>query len=106
LDGTCQQEDNFDNLFVFRNPIIEWLLFFLRDIFLEPELHFFSGLEYMRGCSVNGVLYVIEGRFQHRVVSVKSNIDLKEWLEHLLGRIATAADPLLHLVERVLSSME
>lgn len=39
LDGTCQQEDNLDNLLIFGNPVVKWLLLILRDVLLEPELH-------------------------------------------------------------------
>ena len=60
----------------------------------------------MRGCPVDGSLNFTEGRLQDGSAAVKTYIHLEERLEHLLGKVASSADSLLHLVEGVLGGVE
>ena len=60
----------------------------------------------MRGSTIDGALYLLKGRFKIANVSLKMNIDLKEWLEDLLRGISATTDSLLHLIQRVLGSVK
>ena len=106
LNRTSQEEDDLDDLLVLSDPVVEGLLFFLRDVLLEPKLDLLGRLEDVRGSPVDGRLNFTESRFQDRGAAVKTHINLEEGLQHLLGKIASSADSLLHLVQGVLRGVE
>jgi hypothetical protein len=56
--------------------------------------------------SVNGGLYLLKRGLKNGLVAFKVHVDLEEGLQDLFGGISAAANPLLHLVERVLCRVE
>ena len=60
----------------------------------------------MGGSSVNGRLNLIQSGLEDRLAAIKTDIDLEEGLEDLLGKVTATTDSLLHLVERVFGGVE
>jgi hypothetical protein len=58
------------------------------------------------GSSVNGALDLVKSWLKSASVTLKVDIDLKEWLQYLLWHVSSTADSLFHLVEGILGGME
>jgi hypothetical protein len=60
----------------------------------------------MRSSTINGALNFLKSRFKCASITFKMNINLEERLKDLFGCISSSADSLLHLVKRILGSVE
>jgi hypothetical protein len=60
----------------------------------------------MRSSTVNGALDFLKSRLECASITFKMNIYLEERLKDLFWCISSSADSLLHLVERILCSVE
>ena len=108
LNGTSKKQDDLDNFLILGNPSVEWVSFLLGSVLLAPVLHILGGLENVRGSSVDSRLDLIQSWLESAsvLILVKLHIDLEEGLQDLLGHVSSTADSLLHLVERVLGSVQ
>lgn len=106
LDGSSQQENDLNDFLVLGNPVVEGLTLILGLVFLVPVLNLLGRFQNVGSGTVDGGLNLLEGRLQSAVSFNKVDIDLEEGLEDLLGGVTATADTFLHLVERVLGSVE
>ena len=60
----------------------------------------------MGSSSINSALDLLKSWLQSASVTLKVDIHLEEWLQDLLWHVSSTANSLLHLVERVLGSVQ
>ena len=60
----------------------------------------------MGSSSVNSALNLLKSWLKSASVSLKMDIDLKEWLQDLLWHVSSTADSLFHLIEGIFGGME
>jgi hypothetical protein len=106
LNRTSQKKDDLNDFLISGNPGIERISFGLGLVLLAPVLDVLGGLQNMGSSSVNGSLNLIKSRLKSALLVIKLNIDLEEGLQDKLGHVPSTADSLLHLVKRVLGSVE
>lgn len=106
LDGTSQEQDDLNDLLVLGNPVVEGLTLLLRLVLLVPVLHFLGALEHMGSSTVNSGLHLLKRWLEHRLATLKVHVHFEEGLQDLLGGVPTATDTFLHLIKRVLGSVE
>jgi len=98
LDGTGKEKDNLNDFLILGNPVIEWLSVFLWLILLVPVLDILGRLKDVTSSSVNGALDLVKSWLKSTGVTLKVDIDLKEWLQDLLWHVSSTTDSLFHLV--------
>ena len=106
LDGTSKKQDDLNDLLILGDPVIEWLSLVLWLILLVPVLDILGGLEYVTSSSVDSTLDFLKGWLQSAGISLKMNINLKEWLKDLFWHVSSSTDSLLHLIKRILGGVK